>query len=204
MVYRKLPDWQMGGRLVEPITKWVIVIAGYLQSEGTPNGMIALWRDLHARQAGPSTRVEFRAWDDRPGPLAELIWRLRPRDGVPEVLIAAYSWGGASAQNLARELGRRGLSVDHMLLSDAVYRHAYWLGNWRALVPWSVIEIPANVERVTWFRQYSDRPQGHDLRAADPSATRIDEAQTFAVSHTYMDDLPAFHYQAITAVEGGA
>ena len=54
-----------------------------------------------------------------------------------------------------------------MLLSDAVYRHAYWLGNWRALVPWSVIEIPANVQRVTWFRQYSDRPQGHDLRAAD-------------------------------------
>lgn len=196
-----MPGREVGYRMTKPIRKWVICIAGFLQDEGTPHGIVQVWRDLHARHAAPNIRVEFRSWDDRTAPLAELIWRLRPPRKQPHVTIAAYSWGGASAQRLARDLARRGIVVSEMVLSDAVYRHGYWLGNWRALVPWSKITIPANVRRVTWFRQTVDRPRGHSLVPADPTATEIAPATVYQVGHTYMDDLTAFHQAAHSAAE---
>lgn len=182
-----------------PIRKWIICVAGFLQDEGTPGGLVALWRQLHSVHAAPDVRVEFRAWNDRAGPLAELVWRLRPDTNRPAVVICAYSWGGASAQNIADQLARRGLVVDQMVLADAVYRHGYCLGNWRALVPWSQITIPHNVRRVAWFRQKTNRPRGHDLTAADPTKTTIEAATLARVDHKYMDDLREFHVAAMAA-----
>ena len=181
------------------IRKWVVCIAGFLQDEGTPGGLVAVWRELHRLHAAPDVRVEFRAWNARARSLAELIWRLRPAEDRPQIVICAYSWGGASAQNLAKQLGRRGLVVDRMVLADPVYRHGYWCGNWRALVPWSRIVVPHNVRRVAWFRQTVSRPRGHDLVAEDPDATTIEPPEVVKVDHTYIDDLRAFHDSAIAA-----
>ena len=63
-----------------PIRKWVVCIAGFLQDEGTPGGLVAVWRELHRLHAAPDVRVEFRAWNDRARSLAELLWRLRPAE----------------------------------------------------------------------------------------------------------------------------
>ncbi len=179
----------------ETIANYHIVISGFLQTEGKPNGMIRLWRDLHKSHAGPDTLVLLRTWNDNMNTLAEFIWRLAA-DNV-SVKIYGYSWGGAAAMRLARGLQRRGINVLNMVLSDAVYRHGYWLGNWRALVPFSCLTVPSNVKVVQWFRQQGElwRISGHTVIAEDPNKTWILPAHIALCSHAYMDDLPVFHTQ---------
>lgn len=175
-----------------------IVISGFLQYEGKPNGMIRLWRELHEAHANPNTLVLLRTWNDNMKNLAEFIWRLGSE--YPSVKIYGYSWGGAASVKLAKCLNRRGMVVSHMVLSDAVYRHTYWLGNWRALVPWSEIKIPSNVKVVDWFRQKDKWPKlsGHKVVAKEPTQTIVNEGKMGNCSHTYMDELYAFHKKALS------
>ncbi len=125
--------------------------------------------------------------------LAELIWRLAT-DTV-SVKIYGYSWGGAASVRLARQLHKRGIEVEAMVLSDAVYRHSYWLGNWRAFFPRIKIVVPWNVKRVYWFFQKDSwwKISGHWIIAHFPDATTVFEYPKASVSHAYMDDLRAFH-----------
>lgn len=186
----------------KPIRTWHVVISGWLQNEGQPTGMVRLWRDLHARFTARRVRVELRVWNDRWDALAEFIWRLRSQAPVwpfakPRIVIYGYSWGGYSAVVLARLLQRRGLPVEHLVLSDAVYRHWYLLGQWRALLPGSRIVVPSNVKEVTWFRQGSGAFKGHDVVAVDARKTKIHPAKLAKVHHRYMDDLRAFHAEAL-------
>lgn len=180
-------------RQVDTVKTFHIVISGFLQYEGKPNGMIRLWRDLYRRHAGSNTMVLLRAWNDDVAALAELIWRLAARD--VQVKIYGYSWGGAASVRLARQLHMRGIDVAAMVLTDAVYRHSYWLGNWRAFVRRSKLRIPCNVKIVHWFFQFDKwwKISGHHVVTNSPDITRVFEYPEARVSHTYMDDLPAFH-----------
>lgn len=179
---------------------WHICITGFLQDEGTAEGIPRLWAELHKLYADSDTYVGFRTWREDPVGAAKLIARLRPNGfdgdsyrGFPRVKIYAYSWGGMTACHLARELRKRRIAVEAMVLSDPVYRHWYLGGQWRALVPWSRIQVPENVREVHWLKQTHDWPRGHQLVAADPDRTLIHPPRVFAgASHAYMDDAPEF------------
>lgn len=187
-----------------PIRAWHVCVAGFLQTEGEPTGIVRLWRRLHQQHSDPRTRVELRSWADRTDTLAELIWRLRPDNHPPLIRLYGYSWGGAACVRLARDLQKRGLPVASMVLSDAVYRHPYWAGNWRAFVPLSRLVVPANVREVFWFRQQNNWPSGHTLVAAYPQ-TVIHPAHVIGwFGHQYMDDLDEFHRLAEHVARGAS
>ncbi|KKN11269.1 hypothetical protein LCGC14_1028260 [marine sediment metagenome] len=186
----------------QPIKNWIICICGFLQSEGTPNGVVGLWSWLHSEHSVPDTRVELRAWNDRWSELAELIWRMRPADNHVSVKIVGYSFGGYSATLLAKELGKRGIEVRAMVLSDPVYRHWHRLGWWRAMWPWSEIKIPSNVREVWWFRQRQNLPRGHELVAEKPRNTTIHEPRVLKRDHAWMDDAAEFKNTAMVVARG--
>lgn len=195
-----------------PIKRFVIVIPGFLQRRGTPNGMVSLWRKLHAANAGPDCCVSLHLWDSNWADVAEWIWRLRPNQGQPDVVIAGYSWGGYSAVLLARQLEKRGIDVRSMVLSDPVYRHGFWgpigwLGQWRAFWPFTKIELPGNVKNRVVFAQSSNLPAGHDVLLGCEFTGSVERlrpvrARTIEVKgviHQFMDDHTPFHNLAMEA-----
>lgn len=189
----------------EPLQRrtWIYIIGGFLQTQGKPNGSIRLFDDLDCKFSRPGeVRVEFNRWSDNWSDVAEHVWRLRP-DGYSDrirVVICGYSWGGYSATLLAREFAKRGVSVHSLVLSDAVYRHWYPLGWWRAFAPWRRIKVPENVRYVHWFRQDLNFPRGHDIVAENPSRTRVSAPIKANQFHSYMDDLLYWHNQAHESV----
>lgn len=177
------------------IDGWDIIIEGFTQESGTLNGMVHVWSDLiEATKCREAWRVELLRWNDKVWNQAELIKRIAQFSGVkPIINVYAYSWGGQTAANFARELRRRGLTVNRMVLTDAVYRHTGIvgnLGNWRVLATWFPIVIPDNVNRVSWFRQYECFPRGHDLVCSKPGV--IDKPVVVTLDHKWMDDLGEF------------
>jgi pimeloyl-ACP methyl ester carboxylesterase len=185
------------------IARWRILISGFMQHLGEPTGMDALFADLNRRLSSGRTRVELRCWNDRWPNLAEFIWRQRAPNNGADVCIFGYSWGGASSMILARELGRRGIAVRAMVLTDAVYRN-WWLP-WRVFCRWPRIVVPPNVREVFWFRQRNDWPSGHKLVAADPERTAIRPAVLVPDrGHSYMDELPNFRRKCLEVAQGGA
>lgn len=173
------------------IYHWHIVIAGFLQDEGKPTGMVRLWSELR-EHCSPECCVELRNWDDNWRQLAELIWRLQPDDG-PVVKIYAYSWGGASAMILARELRDRGIGVDWIVLSDPVYRPRWWFRLWRIVWGNPRIKVPDNVRNVSRFYQKRNWPRGHRLALDDYTKTKATVRKELNVVHPYMDDAREFH-----------
>jgi len=194
------PDTRRDSTTTPCIEQWLVVISGFLQDEGQPTGMVDLWAQLHHLHSGPTTRVELRSWDDDWHAVAEFIWRQRPPGNHLDVCLFAYSWGGPSAMELARQLGRRGISVRRMVLSDPVYRNLWKL--WRVFFRWPTIAVPANVQRVTWFRQHRDWPAGHDLVAEGPD-TQIDPPEVLERGHSYMDESLHFKWACLEAAKGG-
>ena len=180
--------------------KFHIVISGFLQNEGKPNGMIRLWSDLYHENVYEDTLVMMKTWNDNMDSLAEFIWRMAEDDAV--IKVYGYSWGGAAAVKLARALQKRGLKIKDMVLSDAVYRHSYWLGNWRAFVRCFKIAVPCNVRTVWWFRQRSKlgKLSGHDLVASQEVFLR--QAVWCNCSHVYMDDNLLFHNKVLEVARG--
>lgn len=184
-----------------PVKEWHVVLSGFMQRQGDINGMVLIWQDL--RRVVPSHAVlQLHSWNCNLPDLAELIARLAPDDARPRVNIYGYSWGGQSAIHLARQLNRRGLFVDHMVLSDAVYRHWYPLGWWRAFLPWLAIRVPDNVRRVTHFRQQRSSPCGHRLIAENTGKTVLDPVVFLPVEHCWMDDQPEFRAACVSAAKG--
>jgi thioesterase domain-containing protein len=180
-----------------PINHWHIVISGFLQREGAPNGMLRLATRLHAERAAADCMVEMRLWHDRMSGLAEKIWLLRPESAPPQIRMYGYSWGGAAALRLAAELKERGLPVEIIVLTDAVYRHWYWAGNWRSFWPLTRLRVPANVRRVEWFSQRQNWPQGHQIVPLDSEATAVVHRGELGVTHQYMDDAWPFVRRAL-------
>ncbi len=189
---------------VKPIHTWHKVVAGFLQDEGRLNGCVKLWRNLDIAHGGPDdVRVDFHSWNDNPLAIAEQIWRMRPDGEQPKVYLYAYSWGCYTATLIAKALERRGIRVCVMVFSDPVYRHYYLAGQWRALVPWTKIWIPGNVEYLYYFYQHEPlfipddkvvvNPRGHACVSKYAQRTKIESEQINGVAHAYMDDLDHFH-----------
>lgn len=173
---------------------WVYVVGGRLQTLGSSNGSIQMWHQLECEFARPCEQyVQFLRWRDNMSDVAEHAWQLRPL-GNPSnmtVIICGYSWGGFSATLLAKQFRRRGVKVKHMILCDAVYRHWYHLGQWRALVPWSTINIPDNVKNVAWAVQRNSLPSGHTVKACDSVKTAMSHYPVLLeAEHNYADEDP--------------
>ena len=180
-----------------PLYKGIYVIPGFLQNRGDDNGMVSLWKSLHVMYSSYSTRVELAHWNSDWRAHAECINRMSD-DQQAKVAVVGYSWGGYSATLLARELAKHGRKVQQMVLCDAVYRHNYWLGNWRAMCPLSKIKIPANVEEVTWFKQQQNYPRGHKLKP-ESDTTKINSPMELKYKHQKCDDSYVFHKEVFKA-----
>jgi hypothetical protein len=206
-----LRDLDLSGRLpimvkvyyrfpVTPVVvhEWHICITGYSQQTGEPTGLHKLWQRL-GRLRKSDVCVELREWNSDWRKVAELIWLTSQNGKPPRITIYAYSWGaGYGFVQLARELKRRGLSVDAAVLADPVYHSRHRLTRWLAMVanPLIRIHVPANVREVFWTRQTCSRPCAHDL-VADSDDTLIHPARNRTATHTYMDDDPFFHHMAL-------
>lgn len=179
-----------------PINRWIYIIPGFLQNRGTDNGMVSLWKSLHMVYSTYATRVELAHWNSDWRAHAECINRMCGGDHG-KIVIAGYSWGGYSA-TIAREPAKHGQKVQQMVLCDAVYRHNYWLGNWRAMCPLSKISIPANVEEVTWLKQRKNYPRGHKLKP-ESDTTKINKPIELMYKHQKCDDSYLFHREVFKA-----
>lgn len=177
------------------ISNWLILVQGFLQDRGTPNGMVRLWLRAHSNFAGRSTAVMLLSWNDNVRQLAEFIWRSSRPD--PLIHIAGYSWGGTTARNLCCQLSKRGLSIDQVILSDPVYRHWWMPRRWTTLLPWRTIEFPTNVSRIYWYRQEQNWPRAHSPAAEDTDSTYVSPGFLLKCSHQYMDDAQEFHDRVI-------
>lgn len=198
-----MPNLSLYPPIGEPrhVATWHLVISGFLQTVGKPNGMVSLWRKL-MRHNGPEAAVVPLKWNSQWWDIAELIWSVQPNGHDRVIRIYAYSWGaGWGAMELARQLDRRGMAVDHMVLSDPVFRSSWLLGRWLALSELASIEVPANVRRVSWFRQTKNRPCGHNLAAADGQITVIQPPVVLSRTHQYMDDAEDFHAECLRVAE---
>jgi len=176
---------------VEPVTRWIVCIAGWQQNEGQTTGLEELQDRLHRRCSNRSTRVVLRAWNDSPSHIAERIFRRRPNDGQPAVVIIGYSYGGYSAVLLARQLQRRGIEVETMLLCDAVWRPSRWCPSVLSLLPWWTLRVPGNVRRLYSWRQKTNKPSGHAIALEDTS-TLWSTRSVVGTTHRYMDENPEF------------
>lgn len=198
------PEHLAGARDVGELRRVVIVVSGFRQHVGAANGSIELWAKLRGEHHNGVVLVDLRDWRERWDRYAEFLWRQRPKDGaLPSIVICAYSWGaGYGFLKLAGELGKRGLSIDRAVLCDPVYRHGYWLGQWRALLPNQRIVVPANVRRVDWCYQRRSLPAGHAVVAADPRLTEVTDGIPLPwVTHSYADESPVYHALALEAAE---
>lgn len=188
-------------RSLPPIYEHHLLFAGHLQNRGEMVGQVYLWRHLHHLLAGSDTTVELHPWHADVEPIAELIWRTRPEECLPDVYLYGYSWGGMTAVNLAGALHARGIGGIQMVLSDPVYRHRYWLGNWRTLLR-TTIWVPQNVTDVWSFFQLQNWPSGHPVKAIHPECTTVHKPRELHVRHAYMDDHDTYHCMAERVARG--
>ncbi len=171
--------------------RWHICISGFLQSEARPNGILRLWLQTIRPLQEPDTFTTYRRWNSPWTSLAEFIQFTRG-SGNLRLGIYAYSYGaGWGAMRLARALRQRGIAVDEMVLADPVFRHGCRSLAWLSLLRGPRIRVPANVQRLTWFYQTTNRPAGHQL--LDHAGQPIPGIHVPGVIHQAMDDLPAFH-----------
>lgn len=183
----------------EPLRVAHVTISGFLQSTGESTGISRAYSSLRQKHNSRASLVVPCAWNDNWDDLAELLWRESGANGdTLRVGIYAYSWGGASAMILARALAARGIGVRAMVLSDPVYRSAYWWGWWKSRFRFPRIVVPAMTREVVWFRQSMNWPAGHDLIAErpktkeNPRGTLIHPAEWARRYHNKMDEMEPF------------
>lgn len=181
------------------VIHWVTCISGFLQDAGKPNGITAIWNDLR-RFSHPNRVVDHLTWRAKVSKQAEFRWRFLTKDGS-KIMLIGYSWGGATALKLCRELKKRGVTVDRLVLIDAVHRHPYWLGRWRSFAKWSKLEVPSNVREVIQFRQNVNLPAGHDLVFEDEALTSFSGPIYLDVTHQFIDDHQVVRQSTLELVE---
>lgn len=194
----------------KPIIKWIVLFSGFGQDNGQKSGTIAIWRRLYNLHAGPQCCVEVHPWNTSVRALAHKI-RNNKNGELPSIIVGGYSFGGMTAVNFANQLRLCGLSVKHMILSDPVYRHSYYAGWWRSMVPWSEIRVPPNVHTVKVFAQANSRywppnraggwfqPAGH---AVVGSLGEEYMPTVLEHDHSNMDDATQYHEALLNASFG--
>lgn len=190
----------------KPIKRWIILFSGFRQDASTMTGSVKVWRSLYDQHAGPQCVVSLYPWDTAARPLAHMIRNNRNGED-PEIILGGYSFGGQTAVNLAKQLQFCGLYVSKMVLADPVYRHRYYAGWWRSLMPWAKIAVPSNVQDCRYFLQKNEvfwpmrdggwiQPRGHRLYAqedfVDGARALIRDPIYLTCDHSNMDDSP--HY----------
>ena len=180
------------------IQQWNIPITGFTQHAGAANGFDRLWNTLRPLSSGTTAVVTPQRWRANFDHLADFIDRHSIR---PTINVYAYSWGcGHGFIQLAKHLKKRGLQIKHAVLCDPVYHS--WLRPWRALICSPAIKIPSNVTRVSWFRQYQDKPRATELKAADPRKTHIEPPVILQRAHAWMEDAPEFTEKCLAVAKG--
>lgn len=188
------------------------VISGFTQSDAKGSGVEQLWgkirRELIESGRISDSLVEISVWNANWAAKAEKYWRLSA-GGELKVFIYAYSWGcGNGFVQLSKQLRKRGIGVEHAVLSDPVYRSGLipsWFPNWLQIAPLSMtdlvgIKVPANVRRVDWYFQRQSRPQGNPPRLAS-SQTVLREGYEIQADHQYMDDRPEWHDRCLQVLK---
>ena len=171
------------------IKRWVVCWTGFGQGEHRMTGVEMLQDDLHVQCSCPHTRVILKSWHDSPSSIAARIKNRCGEDLDPAIVIIGYSWGGYSAVLMARELRRRGLTVDNLLLADAVWRSRFFIGYPLSLLDKFAIMIPSNVKQVHTWRQTSNTPRGAKIIIEDPSKTDWVTNEVLPhIDHQYVDD----------------
>lgn len=169
---------------------WIYITTGNLQHQGTPTRLVSLYAETLSAYGGNGNIIRLKTWNDAWAHEAEFLYTVCTKKEDPRILYIGYSWGaGWGGVRLAKHLLDKGIEIDRMVLIDPVYRHPYFLGNWRALISAYPITIPRNVKRVTWFRQNeSFFIKGHNLRIPNGSETIIDDPIWLNIPHSAMDD----------------
>ena len=190
------------------------LFAGFLQDADLPTGTFRIWSTIYEQCAGPNCVVQMHAWDTNPRVLAQRIANsaLGVNPARVDIVLGGYSFGGMTAALVAKQLRAVGHRVRKMVLCDPVYRHWYYAGWWRSLIPWSQITIPSNVSDVEYFLQRNPRfeigryggiiqPAGHDVVPEFPDfyKPKIHEPTILECNHSAMDESTQYRDALISA-----
>ena len=180
------------------IEKWLIPITGFTQHGGAANGFDKLWNALRPLACESTSVVTPQRWRANFDHLADFVDR---HSINPTISVFAYSWGcGHGFIQFAKQLEKRGLTINHAVLCDPVYHS--WVRPWRALLCSPAIKIKPNVTRVSWFRQYMNKPRATNLRAVDPRKTHIEAAVVLRRTHEFMEDSSEFINKSLSVARG--
>jgi hypothetical protein len=176
--------------------KAILMFSGFQESEASQSGFERGFFNVVRKFARDEVTVYHpRTWKTNVINLLRQLYE----NGITEIAIVSYSHGQAAAMDLARLAPRYGVTISCWLACDPIYRPA-WLprSTWaqvfsfRAVLGSPKIEVPPAVREVWSVRQTVQKPCGHELVAADPSATKIHPAIVVNYGHTRIDESPAF------------
>jgi len=176
-----------------PINRWIICLNGYSQGDRQRTGVGRIYRDILSTCACPDTFLSLSSWRDDMSAVADNImeWGVHK----PEVVIIGYSYGGWTSVLLCRELAKREIDVQDLVLIDAVWRPWQRVASFRSLFDGASIVIPPSVYRVLSWTQKVNKPSGHPVKV-DETRTTIDQ-RSLVVAHAYADDQPEVREAAL-------
>ena len=161
-------------------------------------GVEKLQEALRIKCTCVETIVLLKSWRDFPASLAQRIANRCPDDYDPTIVSIGYSWGGYSAVLFARELQKRGLTIDHLLLCDAVWRSSFMIGYPLSLTDLFTIKIPSNVKNLYTWRQTANTPRGSNIKLEDEGFTNwVSDEVLPHIEHQHIDDYRPFRLKAM-------
>lgn len=174
------------------------MFAGHRNFPGERTGMEILYFMLRDLYGNHPTEIRLYEWRDDVRRIADQIaaWSCEE----PHIIIIGYSWGGATAELLARELNKRTFAVQQMFLCDAVSRSEWKLRYWRSLWGWGPLRISDNVLRLWTCRQTANYPRQSKL-IIDPKTIHTEAFVSKTTEHRWMDEHNAFQYAVAKALE---
>lgn len=177
-----------------------ILISGFTQHRGYAHGWFKLRESLLSEgfSAGVDQRVWLETWQVNTKRLADSIQILTSLYGEVRVGIYGYSYGGGfGSMRLLRQLERKSVQVEKVVLADPVYR-----SNWLprplpsplSLLPFDIqpkIRLPKNIGDLVHFYQNVNVPQSPYL--ITDAVSGYVEHHELNVPHQMVDDHPDVH-----------